>query len=289
MNLNTKSGNWILLLIVSLIWGSPYILREIALKSFTHYQVAALQVFISFCLFLPLIAKNFKKLNSGNIFPLLLSGLTGNVGPSFFFAKAQTQINSSMAGMLNAMLPMVTLMVAILLFRNKPQKHTLIGIALGFGGTATLAFLGDSYGASYFWGIFYVLMAILSIAVSINLVSFSLPNLTGVEIASLAFLFVGPLAGLYLASSDLHSALAATDFIQSSTMIALLGIGTFVGVMLYNQLIKHSSHVFAASIAYIIPVVALFWGIVIGGDNISLWQIASILFILVGVNLVNRQ
>lgn len=284
----SKKSNWLLLLLVSFIWGSPYILREIALESFTHHQVAAFQVFLSFLLFLPLIFKNFKKLDKGNIIPLLLSGVTGNIGPSYFFAKAQTQINSSVAGMLNAMLPMITLLLAILFFKSKTNKKVLGGILLGFVGVLVISFSGDSYGTSYFWGVFYVFMAILSVAISINIVSFALPNLNGTEIAALAFLFVGPMAGVYLGFSDLTAPLAAQNFINSALMLALLAVLTFAGVIFYNRLIKQSSHVFAASIAYIIPIVAIFWGIVIGGDQITFAQIASIIIILVGVNLTHR-
>lgn len=288
MTIPNKYNNWLLLILVSFIWGSPYILREIALESFSHNQVAAFQVFLSFLLFIPLIVKNFKKLNKQNILPLLLSGITGNIGPSYFFAKAQTQINSSIAGMLNAMLPMLTLLLAILLFKAKTKRQIIGGIILGFIGTLIISFSGDSHGASYFWGVFYVFMAILSVAISINIVSFSLPNLTGTEIASLAFLFVGPMAAVFLAFTDLQLALESESFTKSAVMLGSLAVLTFGGVILYNTLIKKSSHVFAASIAYIIPVVAIFWGIVIGGDQISITQIASIIIILVGVQLTNR-
>ncbi|RUT73195.1 DMT family transporter [Ancylomarina longa] len=288
MTLSKKYSNWALLLLVSFIWGSPYILREIALKSYSHNQVAAIQVFLSFILFLPLIFKHFKKLSKENILPLLLSGITGNIGPSYFFAKAQTQINSSVAGMLNAMLPMVTLLLAILFFRAQTNKKIIGGILLGFAGTMVISFSGDSYGTSYFWGVFYVFMAIVSVAISINIVSFALPKLTGTEIASLAFLFVGPMAGCFLAFTDFSTPLASETFFRSSVMLGLLALLTFVGVIFYNQLIKKSSHVFAASIAYLIPIIAIFWGIVIGGDHISIAQIASIFLILIGVNLTHR-
>ncbi|WP_372751130.1 DMT family transporter [Labilibaculum sp.] len=288
MNPSGKYSNWILLLVVSFIWGSPYILREIALESFNHQQVAAFQVFLSFVLFIPLIAKNFKKLSKDNIVPLLLSGVAGNIGPSYFFAKAQTQINSSVAGMLNAMLPMITLCIAILFFKSKSTKKVLGGILLGLTGSLLICFSGESFGTSYFWGVFYVFMAILSIAISINLVSFVLPKLNGTEIASLAFLFVGPMAGIFLLFTDLSAPFASETFSKSALMLSFLAILTFAGVIFYNRLIKKSSHIFAASIAYLIPIVAIFWGAVIGGDHISILQIASIIIILVGVHLTHR-
>jgi drug/metabolite transporter (DMT)-like permease len=250
--------------------------------------VAAFQVFFSFLLFIPLIIKNIRKLSKENRLPLLLSGITGNIGPSYFFAKAQTQINSSVAGMLNAMLPMVTLLIAILFFKTSTNKKVLGGILLGFAGTLVISFSGDSFGSSYFWGVFYVFLAILSIAISINIVSFSLPKLTGTEIASLAFLFVGPMAGIFLVFTDLSTPLASESLSKGVLILGLLAILTFAGVILYNQLIKKSSHIFAASIAYLIPIVAIFWGIVISGDQISIAQIASIIIILVGVHLTSR-
>jgi drug/metabolite transporter (DMT)-like permease len=286
--LQNKNKNWLLLLLVSFIWGSPYILREIALQSFSHNQVAAFQVFLSFVLFIPLIVKNFKKLNKENIGPLLLSGIAGNIGPSFFFAKAQTLINSSLAGMLNAMLPSITLVLAILFFKGKSNRNTLIGIGLGLIGSCVIAFMGDSFGSTQFMGVFYVFMAILSVAISINIVSFALPKLNGIEIASLAFLFVGPMAGIFLLTTDIQTVIQTENFTHSASMLAILAVLTFFGVIFYNQLIKRSSHVFAASIAYLIPIVALFWGITIGGDQITISQILAICLILVGVNLTHR-
>lgn len=288
MSISSKYNNWILLILVSFIWGTPFILREIALESFSHNQVAAFQVFLSFLFFVPLIVKNYKKLSKENWLPLLLTGLSGNIGPSYFFAKAQTQISSSIAGMLNAMLPMLTLLLAILFFKSQTNKKVLGGILLGFAGTLVLTFSGESHGASYFWGVFYVFMAILSVAISINIVSFSLPKLNGTEIASLAFLFVGPMAAVFLLFTDLNTPLASLSFTKSAFMLLLLAILTFAGVIIYNQLIKKSSYVFAASIAYIIPIVAILWGIIIGGDQLSIAQISSILIILVGVHLTHR-
>lgn len=286
--LQDKYKNWLLLLLVSFIWGSPYILREIALESFSHSQVAAFQVFLSFVLFIPLIIKNFKKLNKENIGPLLLTGIAGNIGPSFFFAKAQTLINSSLAGMLNAMLPSITLILAILLFKSKSSRNMLLGIGLGLVGSCLLVLSVESFGSTQFMGIFYVFMAILSVAISINVVSFSLLKLTGIEIASLAFLFVGPMAGIFLFTTDLGIVIDSPNFTKSAGMLALLAVLTFFGVILYNQLIKRSSHIFAASIAYLIPIVALFWGVSIGGDSISTGQIIAIALILFGVNLTHR-
>lgn len=286
--MKAKHKNWMLLLLVSFIWGSPYILREIALQSFTHSQVAAFQVFLSFVLFIPLIVKNFKKLNKENIGPLLLSGIAGNIGPSFFFAKAQTLINSSLAGMLNAMLPSITLVLAILFFKGKSNRNMLVGIGLGLVGSCIIAFAGDSIGSTQFMGVFYVFMAILSVAISINIVSFALPKLNGIEIASLAFLFVGPMAGIFLLTTDLQTVIQTENFTHSVSMLIILAVLTFFGVIFYNQLIKRSSHVFAASIAYLIPIVALFWGITIGGDQISISQILAICLILTGVNITHK-
>jgi len=289
MKINKSIINWLLLIFVAFIWGSPYILREKALVSFSHSQLAGLQVFLSFILFIPFIVKSIKKLNKKNIPILILSGLTGNVGPSFFFALAQTKINSSAAGMLNALLPIVTLVISIIAYKLKPNKYTLLSIIIGLIGSICLVLSQESQGVSYFWGVFYVFMAILSVGISINIVSFSLPKLTGIEIAALSFFFVGPLAGIFLCFTDLQNIIINNDFTSSAIVLLLLAISTFVGVIMYNLLIKRSSHIFAASIAYIIPLVAIFWGITIGGDQINIKQIISITIILVGLSFLNKE
>ena len=185
------------------------------------------------------------------------------------------------------MLPSITLVLAIVFFKGKSNRNTLIGIGMGLIGTCLIALMGNSMGSTQFMGVFYVFMAILSVAISINIVSFALPKLNGIEIASLAFLFVGPMAGTFLLTTDLQTIIKSENFSESASMLALLAVLTFFGVIFYNQLIKRSSHIFAASIAYLIPIVALFWGITIGGDQITISQILAICLILVGVNLTH--
>lgn len=289
MKINKNIINWILLIFVAFIWGSPYILRERALISFSHQQLAGLQVFLSFILFIPFIITSIKKLNKDNIYLLILSGLTGNVGPSFFFALAQTKMNSSATGMLNALLPMITLLVSIIAYKVKPNKFTLISIFIGLIGSICLIISKESQGEYYIQGVFYVFMAILSVAISINIVSFSLPKLKAIEIAALSFLFVGPMAGVFLCFTGLENIEINQEMISSSIVMVLLAISTFVGVIMYNLLIKRSSHIFAASIAYLIPLVAIFWGITIGGDKINIMQILSIVVIFLGLSFLGKQ
>ncbi|RLD62413.1 MAG: EamA family transporter, partial [Bacteroidetes bacterium] len=111
INLSNKSWQWITLSIIALIWGSSFIFIKRGLESFTDMQVAALRIFISFIFLLPFAIQRFKKLKKEDLKSLLLVGFVGNGIPAFLFAKAQTQVSSSLAGMLNSMVPLFALII----------------------------------------------------------------------------------------------------------------------------------------------------------------------------------
>lgn len=279
---------WFVLLLLAFVWGSSFILMKRGLEVFDSKQVAAYRVFIAFIGFLPVIVLNLKKLQQKFIVPLVLSGLLGSAIPAFLFTTAQKHINSSFAGMLNSFTPLFTLLLGVLFFKMKVLGTNIIGVFLGMLGICGL--IMSYYGFSLTGEIVYALLVVIATfcyAINVNLIKAYLADIGSLLVASFAFLFIGPIAGFYLFSTDFVSRVVEhPQGTQSLVYISILGLmGTAFASIVFNLLIKQVSALFASSVTYLIPIFAIFWGIA-DGEAITLQHVFWMLVVLVGVYLV---
>jgi drug/metabolite transporter (DMT)-like permease len=291
VDLSKKSWQWVTMLALALIWGSSFILMKKGLRSFDYMQVAAFRMFLSFLVLIPTYFKNIKKLTRNNVLHIIIAGYAGIFFPAFLFTKAQTQISSSLAGMINSLAPFFALITGILLYKNKPTNFQVIGIFLGLIGALGLVSDGnmlESFSNINGYALFVVL-ATFGYGINANEVRFRLKGLTGVEITSLAFLFVGPPAGIYLLFTDFTPAFATPHWgLNLSFIFILAAFGSVLSLFMFNSLVHASSALFATSVTYIIPFFAIIWG-VLDGERITVLQLISISAALVGVWLINKK
>jgi drug/metabolite transporter (DMT)-like permease len=292
INLNNKAWQWITLIFLSLIWGSSFILMKKGLRSYSHDQVAALRIFISFLTFLPFGIKNLKKVTKENIYSLLVVGFVGSTIPAFLFTKAQTNIDSALAGILNSITPLFTLIIGLIFYKSTAKLINAIGIFLGLIGALGLIMHTSSgsniLGNVNYYGL-YVVLATVCYGINVNQVKYKIKGLNGLELTSMAFMFVGPFAGTYLLFTDFSFALSTNDYMLNLGYIAILAvIGTVMALVIFNTLIQYTSALFAASVTYIIPIFAIAWGI-FDGEKITIIQFLWIGLILAGVYLVNKR
>jgi len=260
------------------------------LESFTDTQVAAFRIFISFLFLFPFAIQRYGKLKKNQIKPLLIVGFIGNGIPALLFTKAQTQVSSSLAGMLNSMVPLFALLTGYLFYKVQTKRKNIIGVFIGLvGATGLILFNSNtSYSATSFYP-FLIVLATICYSVSVNEIKQNLSDLDGVSIVAFAFFAIGPLAGIYLFFTDYSFALSTPDYLQNFVYIFLLAIlSSVVATIFFNKLIKQTTALFAASVTYLIPVVAILWG-VIDGEQISLYQLLSVGVILAGVKMVNAK
>lgn len=288
MQKNTLS--WIILIALSLTWGSSFILMKRGLMSFTSDEVAALRISIAFLFLSPLLLKH-SKIDFKKYFPgLILMGAFGNLIPAFLFTKAETQISSSLTGMLNALTPLFTIIISTIWLANKPGKTKLIGVLMGFLAAVGLVLFNESPDASTnVWFSLLVLAATLCYALSINGIRHYLSDLDSVKAAVWAFLIIGPIAIVYLFGlTDFTEHVQKSGALESLGYVAILAIlGTALSVIAFNRLIKMSNSTFASSCTYLIPIVAIGWGL-IDGENVSQLQLLSIGLIIFSVYLINK-
>jgi len=289
-SLTKKRWQWAAMILLAFIWGCSFILMKKGMVSFSDVQVAAIRIFFGFIILLPFAVRGLKKLNSQNAKSLAISGLIGNLIPAFLFTYAETSISSSLAGILNSLAPFFTLMVGIFFFKNRPSFLQYLGIAMGFLGAVLLVTNGNfnSLNDINLYALI-VVFATLLYGINGNVIRHKLVGLNGVEITSLAFMFIGPFAGIILFLTDLGPAISSPYFWSSlAAILALSLFGSVLSLFVYNNLIHQTSAIFATSVTYIIPVFALMWGI-LDGESLGILQVISMLIILSGVYLVNSK
>ena len=287
----SKNTKWLILFALALVWGSSFILMKRGLEAFNSNQVAALRISIASVFLIPFLIRyrkiKFKKYWVG----LLLAGVFGNLIPAFLFTRAETGISSSLAGMLNALTPLFTVIIGWVAFRGKSTPLQIAGILVAFGGALLL--LSYDKNPQQENGISYALLVVLATvcyAISVNCIKFFLSGMNSIAATAWSFAFIGPVALIYLFNTDFINVIETNkNAVSSLGYIAVLGIvGSALSVIFFNYLIKMSGAVFAASSTYIIPIVAVFWGFA-DGEIISTMQIVAIFVVLGGVWLINKQ
>lgn len=291
IDLSNKLWQWLALLLMAFIWGTSFILMKKGLQSYDYMQVAAFRIFFSFIILIPIFIKRIRKLTRQNTLYIILSGLCGIFFPAFLFTKAQTQISSSLAGMLNSLTPFFTLMIGIVVFKTKPGRNQYVGIFLGLIGAFGLVGngnLSEVLSGFNFYAI-YVLLATFGYGLNVNLIKAKLNGLSGIDITALSFMFIGVPAGLYLLFSDFSEAAQTPDYLLNLFFVFLLALfGSVLALFMFNSLIQHTSAIFAASVTYIIPIFAIFWG-VIDGERVTVLHMVSIAIVLLGIWILNKR
>ena len=281
-----------LLLLLALIWGTSFILIKQGLKVFEPKELGALRVTAAFLFLLPVGLMKFKEIKPGDSYKLLASGLMGIFIPAFLFATAQTKIDSSVAGILNTLSPLFTMIMGALFFQQRFKGYAIVGIVVGFGGTFLLMLsrAGGKISGINFYALLIVL-ACLFYGTNLNWVKSKLLHLGSLTLTSVSLLFIGPIAMTFL--------FGFTDFtIKMETVpgawkalgfIVLLGcMSTAIATALFAKLVKLSTPLFASSVTYIMPIVSVMWG-VLDGESLAIGHFIGMAFIIGGVWLANKK
>lgn len=283
---------WALLIGLSLVWGSSFILIKKGLVVFSGGEVGAIRVMAACLFLLPIAIPRLGSINKRHWKLLFLCGLLGNFFPAFLFAIAETQLTSALTGILNALTPLFVLLVGLLFFKQNMAFNTGIGLTIGLAGTIYLVFTGssDTIGSVNFH-VVYVLLATLCYGINLNILKYYLHDLSAKEITSISLLLVGPIGIIYLFS--------ATDFTMKLAMydgaweaffyVVILGVvGTAIALLFFNRLVKITSPVFTSFVTYLIPIVAVAWGI-LNNEVVRASHYIGMVVIIAGIFIAGRQ
>lgn len=283
--MNHEKEKWILLLVLSVIWGSSFILIKKSLEHFSPYQVGALRVLIAGIMLLPLAIPNFSKFPKKNLKWLLLAGITGNFIPMFLFPIAETEVSSSIAGIINSMMPIFVIIVGALFWKFKTTKQQLIGVFISFTGACILALSGHGGAGIKFFPIFLLLLATLMYAVSTTTVKSKLSHIPAKVLSAFVFSYVLLLPSLIalLLTGFFQNFHGTKDEFVGLGYVSLLSVfGTGLAMMMNYRLLNISTPLFASTVTLLMPIVAVVWG-VLDGEKLSLMQGLGGIIILAGL------
>lgn len=281
----------ILLISLSLIWGTSFILIKQGLKVFSGDEVGALRVSAASLFMLPIALFRFKELKQVHFGKLFLAGLMGTFFPAFLFAMAQTQISSSIAGILNTLSPVWTVIMGALFYHQRFRPIAIVGIVVSFAGTILLAISrsGGTIGGINSYALLIVLACVLYGA-NLNWVKYKIADLGSITITSVALSLIGPLGMVYLFGFThfTHKMMVVDGAWKAFGIIVLLALmSTAVATLLFNKLVKIATPLYASSVTYIMPIVSVMWGL-LDNEELLPGHFIGMGLILGGVYLANR-
>jgi drug/metabolite transporter (DMT)-like permease len=292
MSDNNKGTAIFLLIALSLIWGTSFILIKQGLKVFSPEEVGSLRVAAATIFLLPFAFLRWKELKQGDHIKLFASGMMAIFIPAFLFALAQTRLQSSVTGILNTLSPLWAMLLGALLFKQRFRGYAVVGLLISFGGAIILA-LARAEGAIGGFNA-YALLVVLACAfygANVNFIKFNVQGLSSLTITSVSLLLIWPFALVYL--------FGFTDFVQKLStqpgawqaagfIVILALMSTAVANLIFNKLLQISTPLFASSVTYIMPIVSVMWG-VLDGEKLYMGHFIGMVAILGGVYLANRK
>ena len=284
------------LILLALIWGTSYILIKKGLEVFSPLQVATLRLGISALALAPLAYTHLRKIKWKQVPLLIVIGITGTGLPSFLFPVAQTELSSSLTGMLSALVPLCTFLLAWLFFANRDAgPRQLLGVLLGLGGAVLLAWAapGAAGQTTQFAYAGFILLACFCYAISANLVGAYFKDISSLTITVSSFFLVGFPALIWAGTAGavgetLAGAAGDTGWWALGYIAVLAIASTVLASIIFFKMVQRTGAVFSSMVSYITPVVAISWGL-LDGEGFAALQIPGIVLILIGVFLSRRK
>ena len=290
--MSKKFIDWLLFIVLSVIWGSSFILMKIGLDNkLSPYQVAAIRIVAAGLLLLPVAVKALGKVPFSKLPLICLSGALGSLFPAFLFCIAEQEMDSSLAGMLNSLTPIFVIIIGALFFKKETPANKVTGIIIAFAGSILLMqSKGHIKTADNLINPLLVVLATIMYGINVNIVSKYLSHLSSLQVAALA-LTSNALPGMVVLYFTGFFSLPFDDaaIIKGTIASVVLGVGgTAIATILFYMLVKRAGAVFASMVTYGIPFIAIGWGIYFN-ESFGWMQAACLLVILFGVFWANKK
>ena len=284
---------YIALIALSLIWGLSFVFISILSEPAGVWGTVFLRCTAGALLLLPLLWLKRKEIIKPIPWKALVVVGVVNAGlPWGLIALSQTQINSSLAAVLNAFTPIFTGLIGLLFFGSILLKQQWLGIALGFVGILIIMDFDVSllFGES-FVGIGTMILATMCYGFSSHYVRKHLKD-AGIIFITTCTLIVGAIVGgLMMLFTNANQLQTLSQHLNGEIVFAVIGLGFFgsgIAHLLFFYIMKERSAEFATSVTYLIPISAIFWGYFLLKEPISAHMIVGLVVILCGVYLTTR-
>lgn len=288
-----------ILILLALVWGSSFILMKRGMIDkqtgdliFSSTQVGSMRMLFASTALLPMGLRSLKIITSFKIgISLAVVSLAGSFLPAFLFTYAETGISSGYAGMLNSTVPIFTLIIGAFFFRQKLLKMQVIGVLIGTVGIITLVngvSVVDTSGT--YLHVMAVVLATVCYGLSTNTMRYNLSHLPPLKVTSVAFVFAFIPAVFCFFYFDTPATIMGNEHAHKAIVYILILalVGTALSLILFNYLISKTSALFASSVTYLIPIVAVIIGL-FDGETMSWIQVVAMFIILIGIFTANRM
>lgn len=284
-------NKWFLLIIIAITWGSSFILIKKSLLVFSPYEIGAFRVGISGLLLGYIGFPVLRKMKKKTLFWVALTGFFGNFLPMYLFPIAQTRVSSSMAGILDSLVPVFILVLGYFLFGIKSKWLQVLGAIIGFAGAAILMYFSETTSEESKLG--YALLVVLATAcyaIAGLIIKEKLQHVPSVQLSGAVFSvwMIPSLIILYLSGFFSDFTANAETWEALGYLSILTVFGTAIAMILYYKLIQKTSAVFASTVTYLLPVVAVIWGL-LDGEKFSIWYVIGGLLILWSIYLIREK
>ncbi|MCB0523606.1 MAG: DMT family transporter [Lewinellaceae bacterium] len=280
---------WVLLVVLSLIWGSSFILIKKGLTGFGYYEAATIRLMSAGLVFLPFAVRNVRKIPREKWGLIVVVSLLGMFIPAYLFCMAQLNVQSAVAAMLNSLTPIFTFLFSVFIFRLAYKINQIIGLILGLA-SATLLALEHAQGAvSLNMHAGLIVLATIGYGYNINLVKQYLAGIPAFVLSTVTVSLAGVLAFFTSFLPNIDGFIKPDFPWMPLAALVILGVmGTAIAQLLSYKLINMTSALFVSSITFIIPIVALLWG-VLDGETFGWMHALGITGILGAVFLIRRD
>ena len=285
------NNRWFLLLFISITWGSSFILIKKSLLVFSPYEIGAIRVVGSGLILAAIGIPAILRMRRGTLLWVIIAGFFRNFLPMFLFPIAQTQVSSSLAGILDSLVPIFILAFSFLLFGIKSKLTQIVGAMIGFiGATSLIYFSEGNTESSQFSYAMLIVLAAASYAVNSLIVKEKIPELNAIQLTAAVYTFWAIPSGIILYYTGLiQNFKMEPAYVQPLLSVSFLTVfGTAIAMLLYFKLIQNTSAVFASISSYLLPIVAIIWGI-FDGEKFSAWYIFGGVLIMIGIYLIREK
>ncbi|MGC1632713.1 MAG: DMT family transporter [Gelidibacter sp.] len=283
---------WFYLIALAFVWGSTFILMKKGLMGMGPYQLGALRIVLTTLFLFVFGYKAIVHIKKAQWKWLLVSGFMGSFFPAFLLALAETQIDSSVVSIINSLMPLNTVLLGFAVFGIASTKRQVAGVIVGFIGTTILIFKGaELHPSQNYVYILFVILSTVMYAANVNIIKRYLQDVKPVYIVvgNYMTIFIPALLVLYWSDFFTATTYSHPDFKMAIFYVAILAVfGTALLKVLYYKLIQLSTPAFSSSVTYLIPLVAIVWGL-LDGERFNAMQGFAAVIILVGVFLSHKS
>lgn len=288
--MKSQTLKWVILVALALIWGSSFILIKKGLIGLDPFQLGSLRIIFCAVFLLAIGFKSLKGIAQHQWKYIAVTSLFGTFIPAYLFAIAETKVSSSICSILNSLTPLNTLILGSIVFGLNFKRSQFMGVFIGLIGTAVLIFTGNNQeGTENYYYSILVLIATICYATNVNLIKKYLSDVKPLSITTGNFLVMLVPAILILCFTDFSNKINLPVTHHAMFFVMILSVvGTGVANVIFYKLIQISSPVFASSVTYLIPIVALMWGF-LDNEMLTPLQFLGAFIILIGVYLANKK